>query len=170
MSQTTIIIGVALNGSIQTSSRSGFRIMSDSLIVFQPAIEEPSNISPSSSVSSSRCEATIVRCCHLPLGSATRWSTHSIYSSLTRFPLSYALAMPSSLFVPRVRGGISFDSSPPACGRVSLLPSRLREGPGVGKRESLDRVLVLFAGANAERGIDRRDEDLAVADAPGLRR
>ena len=31
--------------------------------------------------------------------------------------------------------------------------------------ESLDRCLVPFSGADAQRGIDRRDEDLAVADA-----
>ena len=32
---------------------SGIRIMSDSLIAFQPAIDEPSNMSPSSNISSS---------------------------------------------------------------------------------------------------------------------
>ena len=39
MSQNRIPIGVALNGSTYQASRSGFRIMSLSLIAFQPAIE-----------------------------------------------------------------------------------------------------------------------------------
>ena len=34
---------------------------------------------------------------------------------------------------------------------------------------ALDRRLVAFAGANAQHGFDRHDEDLAVADAAGLR-
>src|SRR5688500_3168348 len=67
--------------------------MSDSLIVFQPPIDEPSNIRPSSSASSSRTDETIDRCCHLPLGSVKRRSTHSISSSLIRFTISDALAI-----------------------------------------------------------------------------
>ena len=47
ISHTRIIIGVAENGSKNTASRSGFRIMSDSLIAFHPAIELPSNMKPS---------------------------------------------------------------------------------------------------------------------------
>src|SRR5690606_27347925 len=170
MSQTTIIIGVALNGSIHTSVRSGFRIMSDSLIVFQPAIDDPSNIRPSSSMSSSITPEAIVRCCHLPLGSVKRRSIHSISSSLIRFTISDALAI-SRLPSWSARQGAGFRS---------LLPSRSREGPGVGERDGgqarhprpppcpslrcgrekgenrLDRVFVLLAGADAKRGIDRR--------------
>jgi hypothetical protein len=48
------------------------------------SIDEPSNIRPFSSSSSPRTEATMVRCCHLPLGSVKRRSTHSISSSLIR--------------------------------------------------------------------------------------
>src|SRR5690606_11659326 len=99
MSQTTISIGVAENGSTHTSLRSGFRIMSDSLIVFQPAIDELSNIKPSSSTSSSITDETIVRCCHLPLGSVKRRSIHSISSSLIRFTISDALAIEFQPFV-----------------------------------------------------------------------
>ena len=76
------------------ASRSGFRIMSDSLIAFQPAIEVPSNIRPSVSSSSPITPAHIVRCCHLPLGSVKRRSTHSISSSLIAFrilPASFAM-------------------------------------------------------------------------------
>src|SRR5206468_3121157 len=58
--------------------------MSDSLIAFHPAIEEPSNIRPSVRLSSSMTPEAMVRCCHLPLGSVKRRSTHSISSSLMR--------------------------------------------------------------------------------------
>src|SRR5688500_11474763 len=40
--------------------------------------------------------------------------------------------------------------------------------PASGRGSKLNRVLVLLAGADAQRGFDRRDEDLAVADAAGL--
>ena len=47
MSQTRISDGLAANGSSTAVLASGSRIMSDSLIAFQPAIEEPSNMKPS---------------------------------------------------------------------------------------------------------------------------
>src|SRR6478609_9655571 len=70
---------------------------------------------------------------------------------------------------------------------LDLLPSRPRQGLGVGvwgrtgppptppvprhardrRGEGLNRGFVLLAGADAQRGFDGRDEDLAVADAPG---
>ena len=56
--------------------------MSLSLIAFQPAIELPSNMKPSVSMSSSITPEAMVRCCHLPLGSVKRRSTQSISSSL----------------------------------------------------------------------------------------
>jgi hypothetical protein len=46
--------------------------MSISLIAFQPSIEEPSNMKPSVSWSSSTTPATIERCCHLPFGIGER--------------------------------------------------------------------------------------------------
>src|SRR3954469_15715562 len=71
--------------------------MSDSLIAFQPAIEDPSNIRPSVRLSSSITPEAMVRCCHLPLGSVKRRSTQSISSSLMRestLPASFAIALP----------------------------------------------------------------------------
>ena len=47
MSQIMISVGLAANGSSTAVEGSGIRIMSDSLIAFQPAIEEPSNMMPS---------------------------------------------------------------------------------------------------------------------------
>src|SRR4051812_7387946 len=119
--------------------------MSLSLIAFQPSIEEPSNIRPSVSSSSPISPATIVRCCHLPFGSVKRRSTHSISSSLILFRMSPAVAaIVSSL----------------ACYVPTVQPNGIAS----------DRVFVAFAGADAERGLDGDDEDLAVADPPGLRR
>ena len=52
MSQRMLSVGSSKNGSMTTVSASGMRIMSDSLMPFQPAIEEPSNILPSTKNSS----------------------------------------------------------------------------------------------------------------------
>ena len=53
MSQLMTIVEAAKNGSMQAEARSGIKVMSDSLIARQPAIDEPSNIRPSASASSS---------------------------------------------------------------------------------------------------------------------
>ncbi len=72
--------------------------MSLSLIAFQPSIELPSNMKPSVSISSSIAPATIERCCHLPLGSVKRRSTHSISCSSIAFKIFAAsLAMTGSI-------------------------------------------------------------------------
>src|SRR4051794_6932672 len=62
----------AKNGSIVAVTGSGIRHMSLSLIAFQPAIEEPSNIVPSAKMSSSIIETSKVTCCHLPGGGVNR--------------------------------------------------------------------------------------------------
>src|SRR5215475_6167507 len=72
---------------------SGIRHMSDSLIAFQPAIEEPSNIWPSANVSSSINETSNVTCCHLPRGSVKRRSTYFTSLSLIDFRTSLAVFM-----------------------------------------------------------------------------
>ena len=56
------MVGSAMNGSITAVSASGISTMSDSLMPFQPEIEEPSNILPSSKVDSSMVEAGKVMC------------------------------------------------------------------------------------------------------------
>ena len=53
MSQLMTMVEAAKNGSMHADVGSGIRVMSDSLIAFQPAIEEPSNIRPSAKASSS---------------------------------------------------------------------------------------------------------------------
>src|ERR1043166_10202284 len=52
-SQNTATVGWAKNGSTTAVSGSGIRIMSDSLMAFQPAIDEPSNMMPFSQASAS---------------------------------------------------------------------------------------------------------------------
>ena len=72
---------------------SGIRIMSLSLIAFQPAIDDPSNMIPSRNASSSMVETCWAVCCHLPRGSVNRRSTYStelsvsILSTLLTSPL-----------------------------------------------------------------------------------
>ena len=52
-SHTSISVGSSENGSIAAVSGRGFNNMSDSLMSFQPAIDEPSNITPSANNSAS---------------------------------------------------------------------------------------------------------------------
>ncbi len=66
-------------------SSSGSRIMSDSLIAFHPAIDEPSNMKPSSMLSLVTALAGNVVCCSLPRGSVNRKSTHLTSLSLIIF-------------------------------------------------------------------------------------
>src|SRR6185312_5278191 len=76
-SQCRISCTCELNGSRWAVSGSGIRIMSDSLMPFQPVIEEPSNILPSSKVDSSMaCAGNVTWWC-LPSMSAKRKSTNS---------------------------------------------------------------------------------------------
>src|SRR6267142_2059501 len=83
----------AKNGSIVAVMGSGIRHMSDSLIAFQPAIDEPSNIRPSANVSSSIMPTSKVTCCHLPRGSVKRRSTYLTSLSLIDFRTSLAVFM-----------------------------------------------------------------------------
>ena len=83
----------AKNGSIVAVTGSGIRHMSDSLIAFQPAIDEPSNIVPSAKMSSSIMLMSKVTCCHLPRGSVKRKSTYLTSLSLIDFRTSLAVFM-----------------------------------------------------------------------------
>src|SRR5213080_5308133 len=92
-SQVITIVVSAKNGSIVAVTGSGIRHMSDSLIAFQPAIEEPSNIVPSAKMSSSIMLMSKVTCCHLPRGSVKRRSTYLTSLSLIDFRTSLAVFM-----------------------------------------------------------------------------
>ena len=92
-SQLIESVEAAKNGSSVAEPKSGLSSMSDSLMAFHPAIDEPSNMMPSSSVSSSTIEMSKVTCCHLPRGSVKRKSTYFTSFSLMNFKTSLALFM-----------------------------------------------------------------------------
>src|SRR6202165_896683 len=108
-------------------------------MAFQPAIEEPSNIWPSAKVSSSIILTSKVTCCHLPRGSVKRKSTN-----FTSFSLIIARTCLASI-VP-----LLWLSLPP--------PGVFSYGGGAA-----------LASANSYGVVDLRHEDLAVADAAGVR-
>src|ERR1700722_18744739 len=83
----------AKNGSIVAVTGSGIRHMSDSLIAFQPALDEPSNMVPSAKISSSIMVTSKVTCCHLPRGSVKRRSTYLTSLSLIDLRTSLAVFM-----------------------------------------------------------------------------
>ena len=110
--------------------------MSDSLIAFQPAIEEPSNMMPSLKKSSSMVDAHAGPvCCHLPRGSVKRKSTYLTSCSLI------------------IVQNLSWRPS----GRSSLL---LVDGltsvhcPRRGSRRLIRRRVAALAGADADRLVD----------------
>src|SRR3978361_2543094 len=78
---------------MQAEEGSGIRFMSDSLIAFQPAIDEPSKAWPSAKVSSSIMLTSKVTCCHLPRGSVNRKSTYLTSLSLIIFRTSLAVVI-----------------------------------------------------------------------------
>src|SRR5689334_14974013 len=76
--------------------------MSDSLMPFQPAIDEPSNILPSrNSSSSTRCDG-IVTCCSLPRVSVKRRSAY-----LTSLSLINLITSAGFIFRDPLRKGLS---------------------------------------------------------------
>src|ERR1700740_898722 len=95
----------AKNGSIVAVTGSGIRHMSDSLIAFQPAIDEPSNIVPSAKTSSSIMPMSKVTCCHLPRGSVKRKSAYLTSLSLINFRTSLAVVMEG---LPFLSDGLEF--------------------------------------------------------------
>src|SRR4030067_2484662 len=88
--QRRIRVGSSMNGSMIRVPAPGIRIMSDSWMPFQPAIEEPSNILPSSKVLASMVLEGTDTCCSLPLVSVNRKSMKLIFLSLIVFKTSAA--------------------------------------------------------------------------------
>src|SRR5580704_21291 len=161
----------AKNGSIVAVIGSGIRHISDSLIAFQPAIEEPSNIKPSAKASSSIMPWSKVTCCHLPRGSVKRRSTYFTSLSLIDFRTSLAVFMNTPYVwrvVSKVERGLSEIANktrPPKqpCRNLSKVAKcRIASGS--------DSVQPGFSGSDPDRFLDVGHEDFAVADAPGLGR
>src|ERR1700734_291699 len=101
-SQVMTIVVSAKNGSIVAVTGSGIRHMSDSLIAFQPAIDEPSNMVPSAKMSSSIMVMSKVTCCHLPRGSVKRRSTYLTSLSLIDLRTSLPVFMNPPLWLLRL--------------------------------------------------------------------
>src|ERR1700733_1706696 len=99
MSQINTRLGLAANGSMTAGAGSGIRIMSDSLIAFQPAIDDPSNMKPSVKTSASTVETCCAVCCHLPRGSVNRRSTYSTEFSVSMLSTLLTAALESSGFI-----------------------------------------------------------------------
>src|SRR5262249_3725344 len=115
--------------------------MSESWLAFQPAIEEPSNMSLSLSVSWSIVETSVVTCCHLPRGSVKRKSTYFTSLSLIIFKASLAVVI---------------ERIPLSCSREVVEAS------------GSDGVQSGFPRSDPNGFFDIGDEDLAVADPPDL--
>src|SRR6478752_2278447 len=141
----------AKNGSIVAVTGSGIRHMSDSLIAFQPAIEEPSNIKPSAKTSSSMMPVSKVTCCHLPRGSVKRRSTYLTSLSLMDLRTSLAVVMDTSY-----------------AQQVVVMWRRTAADGEEGVRTS-DGIEAGFSGTDTDGFLDVGNEDLAIADAAGLR-
>src|SRR5579871_1497374 len=143
-SQTSTRVVSAKNGSMQAEFGSGIRHMSDSLIAFQPAIDEPSNIWPSENVSSSIMPMSKVKCCHLPRGSVKRKSAYLTSLSLMSFRTSLAVV-------------------------IDYLPLVSRRSPiGEAAPGSLYRVQSGLSGPDANGFLYLGDENLSIANASGL--
>src|SRR5215218_10985238 len=103
MSQRTYIVGTEVNGSIWAVVGSGIISMSDSLIAWNPRIEEPSNPTPSVKMSSSTSAMLLEVCCQVPRRSTKRKSTILTPASLAIFMTSdgvFAMCALSSTLYP----------------------------------------------------------------------
>src|SRR5229473_2255438 len=167
----------AKNGSMVAVTGSGIRHMSDSLIAFQPAIDEPSNIKPSAKTSSSIMVTSKVTCCHLPRGSVNRRSTYFTSLSLIDFRTSLAVFMntPFGLQVVVIRPrAATLGHAHYNWGKFNTISSRQYRDPqdnigGVGGFDS-DGIQPGFPCSDPNGLLDVGNEDLAVADTPGLGR
>ncbi|GIW05030.1 MAG: hypothetical protein KatS3mg059_1650 [Thermomicrobiales bacterium] len=121
------------NGSIAAVSGSGTRIMSDSLMLWKPRIEEPSNPTPSAKVSSVTSLMEFELCCQVPKRSTKRKST---------------ICTPASLAIARTSAGVF---------AIVVCPSSLHTGC---RPTPDDPASCLSHNA---RGIPRAHQRLAIA-------
>src|SRR3990172_3278328 len=152
MSQMSESVGSEQNGSITAVVGSGITSMSLAWIACQPRMDEPSKPKPSSKDDSSSCPIGKEKCCHRPGQSVNLRSTMTT-------PLRFA-------------------SSSTCLGFMRIAPFRLVLGlgwiaarafrPGDAARLHLHRVRAALAGADPDHVFHGEDEDLAIADAPGI--
>ena len=82
--QIRTMVGTAVNGSIWAVEGSGMSSMSDSSMVWNPRIEEPSKPRPSSKMSSLSSDTGMEKCCQRPGMSMKR-------RSMILTPFSFAI-------------------------------------------------------------------------------
>src|SRR5262245_64108854 len=130
--------------------------MSDSLIAFQPAIDEPSNMMPSVKLSSLMVSIAWARCCHLPRGSVKRRSTYLTSFYLIRSRTFFGSAMASSCLVWSSGSGDVARSGPaPSPMTAEPAPTRAAAAGALpGPLGFLDRLRAALAGADADRLLD----------------
>src|SRR5690554_920737 len=164
MSHTRIRVGSSVKGSSTAVLSSGMRIMSEASMPFHPAMEEPSNILPSSKKSSLTSRAGMLTCCCLPLVSVKRRSTHFTSNSLISW-IAFDMLFSSRNLVPGVGLALSY-----VVMRKLSYPARF-VCPGNGskscasiarqRKPRLQRDLGISAGlAGHYRALDRCGEQL----------
>src|SRR5215510_5345934 len=109
------------NGSSMAVLGSGMRSMSDSWICWNPRIEEPSNISPSVKVFSSKLSTGTVKCWTVPGRSQNRTSTNSTFWSPMNFSTSPAFV---NINPPWAVRALSLRTGVPATGPPRTLGAR----------------------------------------------
>src|SRR5712692_2572685 len=110
--QMSTSVGTAVNGSIAALDASGTSSMSDSSIVWNPRIEEPSKPSPSSKMSSFSSEIGIEKCCQSPGRSMNRRSTILAPFSLASLSTSFAVMRNSFSSVSDGMARLPYGNSP----------------------------------------------------------
>src|SRR5690606_21774104 len=112
--------------------------MSDSLMPFQPLIEEPSNIFPSSNSDGSMMLAGKVTCCCTPRMSTKRRSTNSTLWSLISFS-TFSSDIGRGLWFLRRDATVEQAACQPFADRKSLLPKDAHADAPSGRTEKVKK-------------------------------
>src|SRR6516162_7641131 len=126
--QVRLTVGTSANGSRKADSGSGINSMSDSSMVWNPRMLDPSKPIPSSKTSSPNSLADTEKCCHSPGTSQNLRSTISILLSFANFIKSPEVLMAMAISSMRVRNIASHPDSPSWSGwppRYDAAPQRL---------------------------------------------
>src|ERR1700733_10851131 len=155
-SQRRLMVVSSKNGSMTAVAASGIRIMSDSLIPFQPAIEEPSNIFPSVNRSASTRRAGMETCCSLPRVSVNRRSAYLTSFSFISFSTSVGVISPPKMGLPDAHRAASH-CSPCAnmrhTGINGLEPGHLNCAPRRGELKSLRSEIERYGDHTTDSGV-----------------
>src|SRR5262249_25347568 len=119
--QVRLTVGTSANGSRKADSGSGISNMSDSSMVWNPRMLDPSKPIPSSKTSSPNSLAETEKCCHSPGTSQNLRSTISTLLSFANFITSPAVLMAMAVSSMRVRNIASRPDSPSWSGMASSI-------------------------------------------------